>query len=226
MQARRRRAARDEGVGSRPAVPTVSPLPFTPPKNLPKLLEDAGWILDGDVARLVDIVQATDAAEARPSYVEIRRVESLAGPAEGDRPSFGSMPAYPNPVKDGVLLEAVLEMKYLPTDYAFTSHSSNAPYYLKSLPKESAAGLAAHLTHAKPEIRHEAAARQAPGGRHAAQPGSGQPGDQPSAPGAALPGGEHGAGPGASGAASPSDQPSDQPRDQPSVQPSPRSPTS
>ena len=28
---------------------------------------------------------------------------------KGDRPSFGSMPAYPNPVKDGVLLEAVLE---------------------------------------------------------------------------------------------------------------------
>jgi hypothetical protein len=58
---------------------------------------------------LVDIVRVTDAADARPTYVEIRRVESLAGPAEGDRPSFGSMPAYPNPVKDGVLLEAVLE---------------------------------------------------------------------------------------------------------------------
>src|SRR5262249_18626326 len=58
---------------------------------------------------LVDVVRATDAADARPTYVEIRRVESLAGPAEGDRPSFGSMPAYPNPVKDGVLLEAVLE---------------------------------------------------------------------------------------------------------------------
>jgi hypothetical protein len=58
---------------------------------------------------LVDIVHATDAADTRPTYVEIRRVESLAGPAEGDRPSFGSMPAYPNPVKDGVLLEAVLE---------------------------------------------------------------------------------------------------------------------
>jgi C-terminal processing protease CtpA/Prc len=58
---------------------------------------------------LVDIVRATDADDARPTYVEIRRVESLAGPAEGDRPSFGSMPAYPNPVKDGVLLEAVLE---------------------------------------------------------------------------------------------------------------------
>jgi hypothetical protein len=58
---------------------------------------------------LVDIVHATDASDMRPTYVEIRRVESLAGPAEGDRPSFGSMPAYPNPVKDGVLLEAVLE---------------------------------------------------------------------------------------------------------------------
>ena len=58
---------------------------------------------------LVDVVRAVDAAEQRPTYVEIRRVESIAGPAEGDRPSFGSMPAYPNPVKDGVLLEAVLE---------------------------------------------------------------------------------------------------------------------
>ena len=57
----------------------------------------------------VDIVHATDTADARPTYVEIRRVESITGPAEGDRPSFGSMPAYPNPVKDGVLLEAVLE---------------------------------------------------------------------------------------------------------------------
>lgn len=58
---------------------------------------------------LVDVVKATDSTDARPSYVEIRRVESISGPAEGDRPSFGSMPAYPNPVKDGVLLEAVLE---------------------------------------------------------------------------------------------------------------------
>jgi hypothetical protein len=58
---------------------------------------------------LIDVVQATDSTTARPSYVEIRKVESISGPAEGDRPSFGSMPAYPNPVKDGVLLEAVLE---------------------------------------------------------------------------------------------------------------------
>jgi hypothetical protein len=58
---------------------------------------------------LVDVVKAVDSTDSRPSYVEIRRVESISGPAEGDRPSFGSMPAYPNPVKDGVLLEAVLE---------------------------------------------------------------------------------------------------------------------
>lgn len=58
---------------------------------------------------LVDVVKAVDGTDSRPSYVEIRRVESIAGPVEGDRPSFGSMPAYPNPVKDGVLLEAVLE---------------------------------------------------------------------------------------------------------------------
>lgn len=58
---------------------------------------------------LFDIVQATDSRDTRPAYIEIRRVETMAGPADGDRPSFGSMPAYPNPVKDGVLLEAVLE---------------------------------------------------------------------------------------------------------------------
>jgi hypothetical protein len=58
---------------------------------------------------LVDLIQAVDRTDARPTYVEIRRVESIAGPADGDRPSFGSMPAYPNPVKDGVMLEAVLE---------------------------------------------------------------------------------------------------------------------
>jgi hypothetical protein len=58
---------------------------------------------------LVSVVKAVDATESRPTYVEIRRVESIVDAAEGDRPSFGSMPAYPNPVKDGVLLEAVLE---------------------------------------------------------------------------------------------------------------------
>jgi hypothetical protein len=49
---------------------------------------------------LVDLVHATDASPSRPTYVEIRRVETLAGPADGDRPSFGSMPAYPKPVKN------------------------------------------------------------------------------------------------------------------------------
>jgi hypothetical protein len=59
---------------------------------------------------LVDVVRATDAAAARPTYVEIRRVERIADSGDGgDRPSFGSMPAYPNPATDGVMLEAVLE---------------------------------------------------------------------------------------------------------------------
>jgi hypothetical protein len=60
---------------------------------------------------LIDIVQATDAKAERPSYIEIKKVASI-GPSDGeasDRPYFGSMPAYPNPEKDGVLLERVSE---------------------------------------------------------------------------------------------------------------------
>jgi membrane protein DedA with SNARE-associated domain len=94
--------------------------------------------------------------------------------------------------------------------------------------------IAAFIAYRVREIRHEAAGRQASGGRHAAQPGSGQPGNQPSAPGAALPGGERGAGPGVSGAAPPGGEHragpgvsgGASPGDQPSVQPSPRSPAS
>jgi S1-C subfamily serine protease len=57
---------------------------------------------------LVDVVQSTDAADARPTYLEIKRVESIVS-GDSNRPSFGSMPAYPNPVENGVLLEAVLD---------------------------------------------------------------------------------------------------------------------
>jgi S1-C subfamily serine protease len=60
---------------------------------------------------LADIVQATDAKPQRPEYIEIKKVASI-GPSDGDasdRPYFGSMPAYPNPEKDGVLLERVSE---------------------------------------------------------------------------------------------------------------------
>lgn len=60
---------------------------------------------------LVEIIQTTDASPARPTYVEIKKVESIAA-SDGDpsdRPYFGSMPAYPNPEKDGVLLELVSE---------------------------------------------------------------------------------------------------------------------
>ena len=63
---------------------------------------------------MVDIVQATDRRDERPTYIEITRPARIQlsgqGPGDaGDRPYFGGMPAYPNPEKDGVLLEAVRE---------------------------------------------------------------------------------------------------------------------
>jgi len=60
---------------------------------------------------VVDLVQATDAKAERPAYIEIKKVASIS-PTDGDasdRPYFGSMPAYPNPEKDGVLLERIAE---------------------------------------------------------------------------------------------------------------------
>ncbi len=60
---------------------------------------------------LVDVVQAIDTKAERPSYIEIKKIASIGSPdgAAGDRPYFGSMPAYPNPEKDGVLLERITE---------------------------------------------------------------------------------------------------------------------
>jgi S1-C subfamily serine protease len=58
---------------------------------------------------LLAAVQAVDSTEAPPTYVEVKRVERIADSGEAERPSFGSMPAYPNPAPDGVLLEAILE---------------------------------------------------------------------------------------------------------------------
>ena len=76
--------------------------------------DDADKLNIAGMRRVADfLMQATletDRAKARPTYVEIRQIEKIAlDPSEGERPSFGSMPAYPNPVPDGVLLEAVLE---------------------------------------------------------------------------------------------------------------------
>lgn len=73
----------------------------SPKLNIAGMRRIADW--------LVESVRAIDASQARPTYVEIRRVEQIAQGPEGERPSFGSMPAYPNPAPDGVLLEAVLE---------------------------------------------------------------------------------------------------------------------
>jgi hypothetical protein len=55
---------------------------------------------------LVEIVQTTDAAEGRPSYVEIKRVEQIGG--DSDRPYFGSIPDYGGTV-EGLTLAGVVE---------------------------------------------------------------------------------------------------------------------
>jgi Zn-dependent M28 family amino/carboxypeptidase len=55
---------------------------------------------------LVDVVRATDAAEAKPTYIEIKRVEALGD--GGDRPYFGSIPDYGGNV-EGLLLSGVVE---------------------------------------------------------------------------------------------------------------------
>jgi len=73
--------------------------------NIPGMRRIADW--------LVEAIQITDAAEQRPSYIKNDKFEQITDnsqdPASGERASFGSMPAYPNPAKDGVQLEAVLE---------------------------------------------------------------------------------------------------------------------
>jgi hypothetical protein len=58
---------------------------------------------------LLEVVQTTDATSERPSYIENKKFESIqvADGDPGNRPYFGSMPAYPNPEPDGVLLELV-----------------------------------------------------------------------------------------------------------------------
>ena len=55
---------------------------------------------------LVEIVQATDAADQKPTYIEIKRVEAIGD--GGDRPYFGSIPDYGGNV-EGLLLSGVVE---------------------------------------------------------------------------------------------------------------------
>jgi hypothetical protein len=54
---------------------------------------------------IVDTVQATDAADARPQYVEIKKVEVIGG-GDSDRPYFGSVPDFGQNV-EGYAISAV-----------------------------------------------------------------------------------------------------------------------
>jgi membrane-associated protease RseP (regulator of RpoE activity) len=56
---------------------------------------------------LVDVVQATDAADQKPTYIEIKRVEGIGG-GDSDRPYFGSIPDYGGNA-EGLLLSGVVE---------------------------------------------------------------------------------------------------------------------
>jgi hypothetical protein len=55
---------------------------------------------------LIDIVQVTDAADQKPTYIEIKRVEAIGD--GGDRPYFGSIPDYGGNA-EGLLLSGVVE---------------------------------------------------------------------------------------------------------------------
>ncbi len=57
---------------------------------------------------LAEIIQRTDATDARPEYVEIKKFESIASSGGGERASsLGTMPDY-NTKADGVVLELVM----------------------------------------------------------------------------------------------------------------------
>ena len=75
--------------------------------------DDAPLINVAGMRRVTDMLEEAirnvDAVTDRPQYVEIKRVERIGMGDGGDRPYFGSMPAYPNPETDGVLLEVVSE---------------------------------------------------------------------------------------------------------------------
>ena len=58
---------------------------------------------------LVEIIQRTDATDARPEYVEIKKFEGIALAEGGERAaSLGTMPDYNSGKTDGVLLELVM----------------------------------------------------------------------------------------------------------------------
>jgi hypothetical protein len=56
---RRKQAAKNKTVVERTAVPTVQSPPPSAQKTLTGILVDIGWPIDGDTARLVEIIQAS-----------------------------------------------------------------------------------------------------------------------------------------------------------------------
>lgn len=76
------------------------------PSDDPEKLNIEGMRRVADM--LAEIIQRTDATDARPEYVEIKKIESVASSGGGERASsLGTMPDY-NAKADGVVLELIM----------------------------------------------------------------------------------------------------------------------
>jgi hypothetical protein len=56
---RRKHAAQDENVLRQAPLPILVPPPLVPTKTLQNILKDAGWELEGELARLVEVIQGS-----------------------------------------------------------------------------------------------------------------------------------------------------------------------